>query len=72
MEIQIDKSLFEQLSFLVTGKTEFIVVAEKKEEVKGTFDVFWQQNNVYLMANIQKQEEVQVRVTSLKKHQVVF
>ena len=54
--VQIDKGIFEQLSFLLTGKTEFVLTPEENEQVKGTFDVFWQQNNVYLLANVQKHE----------------
>ena len=49
-----------------------MVKAEEKEEIKGTVDVFWQQNNIYLNANIQKQEEVHIKITSTNKHKLVF
>ena len=56
--------MFEETQFIVDNHTQFIIIPDGEEEIRATFDVFWKQNNVYLLANYQAGEEVDVTVTS--------
>ncbi len=59
LDSRLDRTVFEQLNVLVTKNyTEFLVIPEVEEEIRGTFDVFWKQKNVYLMANVQNKEDI--------------
>lgn len=42
---------------------EFYVIPDMEEEIRITFDVFWKQKNVYLLANVQNKEDIEVTVT---------
>jgi hypothetical protein len=52
--VRLENTHYEELNFLIKNHTEFIMIPDTEEEVSGTIDIFWKQNDVYLMANMQQ------------------
>lgn len=60
--VGIEKANFKNYNFKLNKISEFILRPEEDQEVKAVFDVYWNQNNLYLQAAVLNGEEVTVSI----------